>query len=121
MSIAAINSLIVALIGEKGSLEFQRTVIDQRRQTLALHSAFLYEELSAELLKQDEEGEDAIDDDSFMKEYNAATAQIENQDKFLEMQRTNLQTKLDAITTSLESAEKRLNKNIENDMKGMGS
>ena len=32
-----------------------------------------------------------------------------------------LQTKLDAVTTSLESAEKRLNKNIENDMKGMGS
>ena len=117
MSIAAINSLIVALIGEKGSLEFQRTVIDTRRQTLTLHSGFLYEEL----FKQDEEGEDAIDEDSFMKEYKAATAQIENQDKFLEIQRNNLQTKLDAVTTSLESAEKRLNKNIENDMKGMGS
>ena len=121
MAIASVNAHVLSLIEEKGTLEYQRTVIDTRRQTLTLHSAFLYEELRAVYAKQDEEGEDAIDEENFKNELDAAIAEVDNQDKMLEMEKTNLQTKLDSLTTSLESAEKRLNKNIETDMKGMGS
>ena len=127
MAIASVNTVVIQLTEEKGILEHQRMVIDSRRQTLALHSAFLYEEYSKKAMqfnsKEEEEAnvEDEIDEDTFLAQYQAAVAKLDNQDKFMEMEKNNLQTKLDAITTSLESAEKRLNKNIENEMKGMGA
>lgn len=130
MAIASVNALVMQLTEEKSILEQQRTVIDERRQTLALHQAYMYEEYSQKLMQQsakesakEEEAlvDDDIDEEDFLQQYQAAVAQLDNQDKFLEMERTNLQTKLDAVTASLESAEKRLNKNIESEMKSLGS
>lgn len=135
MSIASVNGLVLSLTEEKSMLEEQRMVIDQRRQTLAFHSAYLYDEYSQKLQQKNNETVSVTNKDGdeaeaeveteiseqewndFFAEYQIATAKLDNQDKFMEMERNNIQTKLDAITTSLESAEKRLNKNIESEMK----
>ena len=135
MSIASVNGLVLSLTEEKSMLEEQRMVIDQRRQTLAFHSAYLYDEYSQKLQQKNTETVSVTNKDGdeaeaeveteiseqewndFFAEYQIATSKLDNQDKFMEMERNNIQTKLDAITTSLESAEKRLNKNIESEMK----
>ena len=122
MSIASVNGLVLSLTEEKSMLEEQRMVIDQRRQTLAFHSAYLYDEYSQKLQQKNTEAEVETEIseqewNDFFAEYQIATSKLDNQDKFMEMERNNIQTKLDAITTSLESAEKRLNKNIESEMK----
>ena len=132
MSIAAINSMVLALTLEKSQLEAQRMILDQRRQTLTLHSGEIQSDYQAklsakaialgELDPKDEDDKviiDSIDQDweIFKAEYNVQSALIESQDKVMEMERANLQTKLEAITTSLESQEKRLSKNVESEMK----
>ncbi len=132
MSIAAINSMVLALTLEKSQLEAQRMIIDQRRETLTLHTGELQSDYQAKLsaktlamgeLDKDDPNYESdyqdIDDDweVFKAEYNVQSALLESQDKLMEMERANLQTKLEAITTSLESQEKRLSKNVESEMK----
>ena len=127
MSIAPVNCLVLQLLDEKAELEMQRMVIDARRQTLAYQSGHLYEEYSVKLAERnlycndDESSEvDSVGElqwKEFKVEYEAATARLDSQDKALEMQRTNIQTKIDAITTEVEGAQKTLQKNVENEMK----
>ncbi len=129
MSIAPVHGLVLTLTEEKGVLEAERMIIDQRRQTLSLHSAYLYQEYSTRLAQRnlaennsESDENDSIEEfnwDEFKVEYEAATTNLENQDKFMEMERTNIQTKIDAVTTQLENAEKVLSKNTESEMKGL--
>ena len=131
MAIAALNALSLMLTEEKASLETQRMIIDNRRQTIALQTADMSTEymlMAQKNLLQDDsdegnvdiDGVDTFNWDAFKTEYETAQAKLDAQDKFLEMERTNIDTKIEAITTTLESADKRLQKNIEADMKGIG-
>ena len=127
MSIAPVNCLLIQLLDEKATLETTRTIIDQRRQSLANQSGHLYQEYSLKLAQRNldenhsESSEvDSVEEfnwDQFKVEYEAATARLENQDKALETERANLQTKLEGVTTQIEGAQKTLQKNTENEMK----
>ncbi|MCR4881293.1 MAG: hypothetical protein K6A44_05000 [bacterium] len=130
MAIAALNALVQALVQEKAQLEFNRTVIDARRQTLAFQKSELSSQYQAKLALKYLDTKDADGDGTntsvetfnwkeFQAQFDVAQDKLNAQDKIMEMERTNLDTKIEAITTSLESAEKQLGKNVESDMKGM--
>lgn len=128
MTIAALNALVLTLTEEKGTLEFQRTVIDARRQILTQRSAELSAQLQDKYLeemkdwKDDEEANTSVmkfNMQEFQVEFDAAQARIDAEDQMLQMERTNNDTKLEAISTSLENVQKQLTKNEESEMKGM--
>lgn len=130
MAIAALNASVQALVQEKATLEFNRMVLDARRQTLAFQKSELSSQYQAKMALKYLNKKDADDDDTntsvetfnwqeFQAEYDAACDKLNAQDKIMEMERTNLDTKIEAVTTSLESVEKQLGKNVEADMKGI--
>ncbi len=132
MSVAPINCIALQLTEEKSILEEQRIYIDNRRELIAMkvseNSTWFTSQLSkilsrdsADATVTDDEEELEFDEAKFRAEYDAMSANLNAQDKALEIQRTNLNTRLDAITTQIESVEKRLNKNVENEFKGLGS
>ena len=67
-----------------------------------------------------DEDEDALELEwqQFKVEYEIAETRLNAQDKVLEQERTRIETKKTMLTTANESLEKRLQKNIEADMKG---
>ena len=129
MGIAAIQAIVETDVLEKATLEFQMNVIDTRRMMLTRKSgsaAENYSEVLAEWSSYDRRkkaGEEVTDHeeevwgsfswDAFVGEYENQTKEIQYQDRVLELERDNLQTKLTAVTTRLESNEKMLNQNIE--------
>ena len=127
MSYAALNALVLTLTAEKADLEFQRSVYDQRRQTLAFQHSNLSAEYSNRLQMRfiNEQDQDATTDDSaaemnwdqFLAEYTAAQEKLDSQDKILELESKNIETKTEAINTLLEGAIKQRDKNVENDHK----
>lgn len=134
MSIAPMNAIVLSLTEEKSSYETQRTIIDGRRQLLMSQAATVYSDLTAVYAKlvnstdADEDVEitendstEAFDLEAFRAELENQQKLIQNQDKALENQRANISTKIDAITTQLESAQKILTKNVESEMKSLGS
>ncbi len=129
MGIAAIQAIVETDVLEKASIEFQINVIDTRRMMLTRKSgsaAENYSEILAQWSSYDKrkkngnevtEYEDEVwgsfSWDAFVGEYETQVKEIDYQDKALELERDNLQTKLTAVTTRLESNEKQLNQNIE--------
>ncbi len=129
MGIAAIQAVVETDVLEKASLEFQMNLIDTRRMMLTRKSgsaAENYSEILAEWSSYDKRkkgGEEVTAEedatwgsfnwDIFLNEYEHQVQEIDYQDKALEIERDNLQTKLTAVTTRLESNEKMLNQNIE--------
>lgn len=135
MGIAAIQAVVETDVLEKASLEFQINVIDTRRMMLTRKSgsaAENYSEILAQWSSYDQrkknggevtEYEDEVwgsfSWDAFVGEYETQVKEIDYQDKALELERDNLQTKLTAVTTRLESNEKQLNQNIEKEFNYM--
>ena len=129
MGIAAIQAIVETDVAEKGILEFQINLIDTRRMMLTRKGGSAqenYSEMLAEWSSYDQrkknggevsEYEDEIwgsfSWDAFVGEYETQVKEIDYQDKALELERNNLQTKLTAVTTRLESNEKMLSQNIE--------
>ena len=135
MGIAAIQAVVETDVLEKASLEFQINVVDTRRMMLTRKSgsaAENYSEILAQWSSYDQrkkngdevtEYEDEVwgsfSWDAFVGEYETQVKEIDYQDKALELERDNLQTKLTAVTTRLESNEKQLNQNIEKEFNYM--
>lgn len=126
MSIASLNALVLTLTEEKAALEFQRMLIDNRRTILASERSDLYSDRNAMLTSlihnnkdEDTTSVEAMNDMMFQVEFDEAQARLDAIDKQMQMERTNLDTKLEAITTSLENVQKQLNKNTESEFKGM--
>ena len=129
MAIAAINACVLSIESRISDIELDMMLIDQTRQYLNLQMTDLQTQYSTQYAqKQLNLAEDDLTNDqqkaldfdweSFKMEYAAATGRIQAHDKTLEMERTNLQTQKEELSTALESQEKRLQKNIEADMKG---
>ena len=132
MGIAAIQAAVATDTAEKGILEFQISQVDSRRMMLTKKSGMVAENRSAVLTEWSSydqrkknggevtEYEDSVwgnfSWDEFVGEYEIQVKEIEYQDKALELERDNLQTKLTAVTTRLESEEKQLNQNIEKEL-----
>ncbi len=129
MSIASLNALVLTLTEEKSSLEFQRMLLDTRRTILSSRGADIQTDRNAALtsyykkLQQDKDdgstSVEAFNDMMFQVEFDEAQARLDAIDKQMQMERTNLDTKLEAITTSLENVQKQLNKNEETEFKGI--
>ena len=135
MGIAAIQAIVETDVSEKATLEFQINLIDTRRMMLTRKSgsaAENYSEILAQWSSYDQrkknggEVTDYEDEvwgsfswDAFVGEYETQVKEIDYQDKALELERDNLQTKLTAVTTRLESNEKQLNQNIEKEFNYM--
>lgn len=126
MAIASLNALVLTLTEEKASLEFLRTVIDARRQVLTQRSAELSAQYQDKMLeemrdwKDDEEANTSVmkfNMQQFQVEFDAAQARVDAEDQMMQMERTNLDTKLEAISTSLENVQKQLTKNTESEFK----
>ena len=122
MSIAPLNALVLTLTEEKAILEFTRMVLDSRRQTLAFQKAEISTQMQAAWSRYmcDPDESTSVEKfnwDQFQVEFAAAQAKLDAQDKILEMQRVNNDTKLEDISTALEGADKQKNKNIESEMK----
>jgi len=130
MSIASINAQILANSMEVSNIELQIMLLDNHRQRIAYQSQELSTEFSTRLSKKTmtidladdltDEDEDALELEwqQFKIEYEIAETRLNAQDKVLEQERTRIETKKTMLTTANESLEKRLQKNIEADMKG---
>ena len=129
MSIAALNALVLTLTEEKSAMEFQRMLIDNRRTVLSSYRSDIQTDRNVmytnylNLLKDQDEDDktsvDAFNTEAFMSDFTAAEARLDAIDKQLQMERTNLDTKIEAVTTSLENVQKQLNKNEESEFKGI--
>ena len=124
MSIAALNASVLTLTEEKGLLEFTRTRYDNRRQILASEKSELYSQLLSaysknQWLKDQDDPVETFNMSEFQNQYDAQVARLDAQDKVIEMERANISTKIEAITTSLENVQKQLSKNVENESKGI--
>lgn len=124
MTVAGINTIVLALTEEKSNLELERTFIDSRREMLALKTSALCTEYQTKLAKsinmQDVDEEDTVEvfnDEEFQLEYTIAQEKLDCQDKMLERERSALETKLNSVTAQLEGAEKQLQNNIEKEFK----
>ena len=129
MSIAALNALVLTLTEEKSSMEYQRFLIDNRRTILSSRSADIqtdrniaYTNYLNNLNGQDDDDStsvEAYNDAAFQVEFDEAQARLDAIDKQLQTERTNLDTKIEEVTTSLENVQKQLNKNTESEFKGI--
>ena len=130
MAIAALNAESLMITDQLAEYEFERTVIDQQRESLAAKQAQVYENFTIENQKITIDSKDADDDGSTVTfddkawtllntEYQIETAALDRQDKQLEMERTRIDNKIEALEAYKESVDKRLQNNVEKDMKGM--
>ena len=128
---APINGDYLALTALKGELEYDMMIIDAEIQTITIKAGYMYQEY-AEMLEEEAIASGLAADaeidtteefnwEIFKHEYDVAQTKLDNQEKQLEMQKTNKQTKLTEVTNLLESEQKRLEKSIENGWKGIES
>ncbi|MDD3593904.1 MAG: hypothetical protein PHX18_04680 [Candidatus Gastranaerophilales bacterium] len=121
MGIAALQASYLTLTAQKANYEFSLNVIDRRRQTLTLQGGKLMEEymekwaLTSQETGAAEDNVDTFNWEVFQADYTAAQKKLEYQDKALELQRTNIQTQVTAITTQQESVQKQIEKNVQKD------
>ncbi|MCQ2957327.1 MAG: hypothetical protein MJ180_00320 [Candidatus Gastranaerophilales bacterium] len=131
MSIAPVNCDLLALTDEKGILEIDLMLTEAELQHLSIHAGHMYEEYTAMLSKSITEsgvdndpelGTDAeLNTEQFQREFEVAQSRLQNQEKMLEMEKTRKQNKLTMINNLIESTQKRLEKNVEGESKGIGS
>lgn len=129
MAYAALNASTLTLTQEKATLEFTRTIIDTRRQALAFQRSELSTQMQVAYARMfgqngDEDANagtsiETFNEEEFMAEFTIAQERLNAQDKIMEMERANIDTKIEAITTALESTEKQLSKNVESAHKGL--
>lgn len=123
---------VIATAMEISNIDLEISLIDNRRQRLSFTIQDLSTEFSTKLsqknidlsddLATDEEKDDLeLDWEQFKIEYDVAMAKLNSQDKVLEEERTKLESKRTMLSTHLESAEKRQQKNAEAAGKGLGS
>lgn len=132
MSLAVDTVDVLATTMEISNIETQIMFIDNRRQRITYQTTELSTEFSTKLsqknidltddLATDEQKDELeLDWEHFKLEYDVAMARLNSQDKVLEEERTKLETKRTMLSTHLESAEKRQQKNAEAAGKGLGS
>lgn len=132
MGLAVDTIDVIATAMEISNIDLEISLIDNRRQRLSFTIQDLSTEFSTKLsqknidlsddLATDEEKDDLeLDWEQFKIEYDVAMAKLNSQDKVLEEERTKLESKRTMLSTHLESAEKRQQKNAEAAGKGLGS
>ena len=132
MGLAVDTIDVIATAMEISNLDLEISLIDNRRQRLSFTIQDLSTEfstrlsqknidLSDDLATDDEKDDLELDWEQFKIEYDVAMAKLNSQDKVLEEERTKLESKRTMLSTHLESAEKRQQKNAESAGKGLGS
>lgn len=111
----------LVLTSQKADVEFQINTLTGRLQTMTYKSGSLMEDYLSKMQQKTDETEtndaeeniETFNSDEFMLEYEIATTKLNAQEKVIELQKNNLETKQKALSTQLESTEKRIQKNTE--------
>ena len=114
----------------KDTLEADIMILDVELQHLSIHAGQMYEEYTAKLADQIMETDVDVDPvlntvdekntEIFQREFEVAQAELHEQEKRIEMEKTRKQTELTTVTQLQESEQKRNEKNMES-YKALGS